>query len=304
MIKVQYQAARRFGETAYPGDAGIDLPIVGEHILSPGESKDIPSGIKLAIPEKYYGRITGRSSALRKRNIKVHEGIIDSGFRGELFSYVTNESSIATSLSSDDRVAQLIIQPVVEIQWEPTKQLPASTRGEQGFGSSDSPDAKLFMNRFFGKNATVDLMGSEWIERESGDNLYPLVYLGGPIDNAKDGGNWRPGWTATLVRSGYRVFDPQAEAAGMLDPEAIWVQNMAAMASADVCLFNLGWGEAGVYGFGSPIEIYEAVKSGRRVIVVHKTNTIGVYLRKLWLDGAVIVPDLAAALTEMQQVRA
>lgn len=121
---------------AYDGDAGFDLPVAGDWYIEPGVSHDIPTGIRVAIPEGYYGRITGRSSAHRKHGITVREGIIDSGFRGELFTYMTNENAHGVELNHGQRLAQLIISPVPAIHPALAESLPESERGAKGFGSS------------------------------------------------------------------------------------------------------------------------------------------------------------------------
>jgi dUTP pyrophosphatase len=131
---------------AYGNDAGWDLFALEYTPLSPHVPCDVRTGIAVAIPDGYYGRIVGRSSSIRKRRIQVQEGIIDAGFRGELFScciYLGDTNSLAasfdaTAIAPGESVAQLIIQPVPLIQWAEVETLAPSKRGEQGFGSSGS----------------------------------------------------------------------------------------------------------------------------------------------------------------------
>ena len=121
---------------AHPDDAGLDLPTDGVHFIGPGESIDVPTGIRVAIPEGYYGRITGRSSSHRKLRITVREGIIDAGFRGELFAYVTNENKEGVFIDNGQHVAQLIICPLPSFRVYEVTELAESARGTKGFGSS------------------------------------------------------------------------------------------------------------------------------------------------------------------------
>lgn len=120
----------------YYGDAGLDLHVVGEHVLQPGERKDVPSGIKVELPPGVWAEIEGRSSTLRKRGLKVHRGIIDQGYRGELFSFVENVIGEPIRITEGERVAQFIPHPVYEVQVTLVDRVAPSERGENGFGST------------------------------------------------------------------------------------------------------------------------------------------------------------------------
>lgn len=127
---------------AYGDDAGWDLVILEDTWVPVGGAVDVRTGLAVAIPPGHYGRIIGRSSALRRRNVLVVEGIIDCGFRGELFSYVycpPGEWAVmrgGIQLEAGESVAQLIICQVPEVEWQLKDELPESRRGVKGFGSS------------------------------------------------------------------------------------------------------------------------------------------------------------------------
>lgn len=127
---------------AYENDAGWDLRVLEPVWINVNEAVDVRTGVAVAIPDGYFGRIIGRSSALRKRGLMVVEGIIDSGFRGELFSYVFcpptvhNVTTNGVRLERGDSVAQLIIHPLPQVNWVEVDQLEESDRGLAGFGSS------------------------------------------------------------------------------------------------------------------------------------------------------------------------
>jgi len=121
---------------AYENDAGWDLHVLRETSIMPGRGWDVRTGIAVAIPTGHYGRIIGRSSAFRRRGVLVVEGVIDSGFRGELFSYAYNVSNDKVVLERGDSIAQLIISPVPHVEWVQVEELYGSERGKQGFGSS------------------------------------------------------------------------------------------------------------------------------------------------------------------------
>lgn len=121
---------------AYHGDAGWDLVIVEDTFLSSGQGYDVKTGVAVALPPDHYGRIVGRSSAMRKKGVLVIEGIIDCGFRGELFSYAYNMGSEDIVLRRGESIAQLIVSPIPSVQWVERTGLSESERGQHGFGSS------------------------------------------------------------------------------------------------------------------------------------------------------------------------
>lgn len=121
---------------AYPGDAGMDLTIIEGATLGPGEALDLATGLAIELPLGFWGRITGRSSTLRKRGLLVNEGVIDQGYRGPLFVYVKNLNGSTKTIEPGDRLAQLIVAPIVRPEVVETEALGDSIRGSNGFGSS------------------------------------------------------------------------------------------------------------------------------------------------------------------------
>lgn len=119
---------------AHQDDAGLDLVISADTKVGVGEIVDVPCNIAVAIPGGYFGLIIGRSSTVRKRRLHVHPGVIDSGWRGELFACVTALDA-PVDLRVGERVAQLLVlpTPVIAVQWGI---LPTGDRGESGFGST------------------------------------------------------------------------------------------------------------------------------------------------------------------------
>lgn len=123
---------------AYPNDAGWDLYVSRPVVVPPRSFVDVHTDIYVAMPEALWGRITGRSSTLRKRGLLVNEGVIDPGYRGELFIGVWNLRDEPVELKVGDRIAQLIFHRVVEVLWHDVfgGELPKGERGDKGFGSS------------------------------------------------------------------------------------------------------------------------------------------------------------------------
>lgn len=121
---------------AYPGDAGMDLVTVKTEELAPGEARDLSTGLHVELPIGFWARITGRSSTMRKRGLLVNEGIIDNGYRGELFVYVKNLTADPVVVEAGARLAQLILQPIIRPEILECEELAESVRGSAGFGSS------------------------------------------------------------------------------------------------------------------------------------------------------------------------
>lgn len=123
---------------AYSGDAGFDLYCCEDMEIGPDEFKDIPTGISVALPEGVWAEITGRSSTIRSKGLLVTHGVIDQGWRGELFAGVRNLNDSTVMIEKNERLAQLIPHRLVanEYEWIEVDELPASERGTKGFGSS------------------------------------------------------------------------------------------------------------------------------------------------------------------------
>ena len=122
-------------------DAGADLYSNDVSFsLMPGQRRLVPTGIALAIPEGYVGYIKPRSGLAHKHGIDVLGGVIDSGYRGEVGVILINHGMQPVLFTENDRIAQLVIQPVVAVgtAFVTTAELPESERGTGGFGSTGS----------------------------------------------------------------------------------------------------------------------------------------------------------------------
>ena len=117
-------------------DAGYDLFSTEELNLKPFERSVVKTGIKLALPEGYYGRVAPRSGLAIKKGIDVLAGVIDSGYRGEIGVVLINLSSSDQTLNKGDKIAQLIIEKCYAVSFSEVSSLSDSARGEGGFGSS------------------------------------------------------------------------------------------------------------------------------------------------------------------------
>jgi dUTP pyrophosphatase len=123
---------------ATPGSAALDLraAVDEEVILQPGERTLIPTGIRIAIPEGYEGQIRPRSGLALKHGIGLvnSPGTIDSDYRGPVQVIVINLGSEPFPIRRGDRIAQLVIAPVVHVTIEEAHDLPETERGDGGFG--------------------------------------------------------------------------------------------------------------------------------------------------------------------------
>ena len=130
---------------AHPGDAGADLVSAEALRLEPGERALVSTGVRIALPMGYAAFVVPRSGLAAKHGITVVNapGTVDAGYRGEIkVSLLNTDSREAYDVAVGDRIAQLIVMPVAQARFEPVLALPASVRGEGGFGSTGYPQGK------------------------------------------------------------------------------------------------------------------------------------------------------------------
>lgn len=121
---------------AYVGDAGMDLYASEHTVLRPMESRAIPVGLAIEIPDGYYAYITDKSGLSIKKKLKTMGGVIDSNYRGEIHAGIMNLSDVDYVFEVGDKVAQMIIQKTEQVEFEEVDELSESPRGEKRFGSS------------------------------------------------------------------------------------------------------------------------------------------------------------------------
>nr|WP_179481315.1 dUTP diphosphatase [Allobranchiibius huperziae] len=124
---------------ARPGDAGVDLHARIGLTIPPGHRALIPTGIAIELPDGYAGFVHPRSGLAARHGITMVNapGTIDSGFRGEIQVNLINlDPRESFSFDRGDRIAQLIVQRVEEVQWSEVDVLGSSERGQGGHGAS------------------------------------------------------------------------------------------------------------------------------------------------------------------------
>lgn len=124
-------------QRATDGAAGYDLCSRAESLLQPNETTRVDTDLSLSIPRGYCGLVVSRSG-LASRGVVVANspGVIDSDYRGVVGVLLRNLSPVPKLLNAGDRIAQLLIIPVQEVEWESTEQLDDTARGAGGFGST------------------------------------------------------------------------------------------------------------------------------------------------------------------------
>ena len=122
------------------GSSGMDLMafIKSPIRISPGMSALIPTGISIAFPEEFEVQIRPRSGLAAKQSIGVLNtpGTIDSDYRGELKVIIFNHGENEFVVNCDDRIAQIVLTPILKIEFEEVNELPKTLRGSGGFGST------------------------------------------------------------------------------------------------------------------------------------------------------------------------
>ena len=124
---------------ARPGDAGLDLYAATRVVIEPGARVAVPTGLAVEIPVGYAGFVLPRSGLALRHGLSLVNtpGLIDAGYRGEIRVILINhDPTTPVTLSRGDRIAQLVIQRVEQVDVIEVDTLPESPRGSGGFGST------------------------------------------------------------------------------------------------------------------------------------------------------------------------
>jgi len=123
---------------ATEGAAGMDVVSAENVTIEPGARHPVATGLAMAIPQGYEIQVRPRSGLAFKHGITVPNtpGTIDSDYRGELKVLLINHGPKAFTIARGDRVAQLVLAPVVQAAWNVVDELDATARGDGGFGST------------------------------------------------------------------------------------------------------------------------------------------------------------------------
>lgn len=139
-VKIVNQSRHSLPQYATPGSSGMDLRAFIDEpiILNPSERILVPTGLFIQLPEGYEAQIRPRSGLAIKQGITCLNtpGTIDADYRGEIKVILINLSALSQTINNGDRIAQMVIQKIEQIEWVSVEELSVSERNEGGFGST------------------------------------------------------------------------------------------------------------------------------------------------------------------------
>lgn len=134
-VKLTHPNAR-LPKRNHPTDAGLDIYAVEHATLRPGVHAVLPTGVHIEIPEGCVGLIWPRSGLAAKHGIDILAGVVDAPFRGEITVSLINHGHEDVEIKPGDRIAQMLVQPVMLWDCIQVDELSDTERGEQGLVSS------------------------------------------------------------------------------------------------------------------------------------------------------------------------
>ena len=136
-MKIALEKNAKAPYRAHPFDAGADLCALEGGVVYPfGGVAEFDTGVHVAIPESCAGFVKGRSGLAFRHRVLCHEGTIDYGYTGTIRVMLINFGNEPYTVKPGDRIAQLVIQPVVLTPFEQVQKLDKTDRGCGGFGST------------------------------------------------------------------------------------------------------------------------------------------------------------------------
>lgn len=136
ILKVKLDDGAIMPKYAHAADAGMDLFCRENTVISGGCSALFDTGVHLAIPYGFYGKIASKSGLCVKHDIVSEAGIIDSGYTGSIAVKLRNNSDVPYVFRAGDKIAQLIIMPCENPALIQVDELEDTERGSGGFGST------------------------------------------------------------------------------------------------------------------------------------------------------------------------
>lgn len=135
-MKVTLDAGAKIPVRKHTFDGGADLFANTCVVIPPYGSAEFDTGVHIAIPESCVGVVKGCSGLAFNHNVIAHEGTIDYGYTGSIRVKLFNLGEEPYTVKREDRIAQLLIQPVVLVPFELVEKLERNERGTRGFGST------------------------------------------------------------------------------------------------------------------------------------------------------------------------
>ena len=136
--KLRPQASAPVYSSASAAGADLRACLDEEAVIAPGETRFIGTGLAVALPEGYVGLIFGRSGLACKQDLAPANkvGVIDSDYRGEFMIALHNHGAESRRVANGDRIAQLVVTPVIQPVYFEADTLDETDRGTGGFGST------------------------------------------------------------------------------------------------------------------------------------------------------------------------
>ncbi len=140
--RLEHGAGLEVPAYASSGAAGLDLRAAvyedAPAVLAPGERAMIPTGFAIALPEGYEAQVRPRSGLAAKYGITClnSPGTVDADYRGELKVILINHGAEPFTITRGERIAQMVVAPVVQAAFDEVETLDETVRGEGGFGST------------------------------------------------------------------------------------------------------------------------------------------------------------------------
>lgn len=138
LIQMSPEDADLFPAKQHASDAAYDLRATRDMTIQPGDHAGVPTGVRMQLPTGFVAEVRPRSGLALKNGISVLNtpGTVDSGYRGEVFAILVNHGKVPFEIHRGDRVAQLLIQRLPEVELIAVETLEESDRGENGLGST------------------------------------------------------------------------------------------------------------------------------------------------------------------------
>ena len=119
-----------------PGDAGYDICSVEEKEILPGEPQIVRTGLIFELPEGHYATIRTRSGHGIKENLRVHPGLADNAYRGEIFLKVYNLGKTPYVVKKGEKIAQIVLNKSIIFDLQEVQEVSSTERGTSGLGST------------------------------------------------------------------------------------------------------------------------------------------------------------------------
>lgn len=135
-IKLKRMGATKLPSYAHTGDAGMDVYSMDTHKLYPGERKIFPLGFAMEFPIGYFALMMDKSSLPKNGGLHVIGGVFDSCYRGSYNVQIINLGREPYLITAGDKIAQIVLLPVLTGELEEVEELSETERGTGGFGST------------------------------------------------------------------------------------------------------------------------------------------------------------------------